>query len=130
MAALPEERREAMEFLDAFIQKSAPSLKPNFHTNMLGYGLFPYQNSKKQTMEWSVISLASQKHHISVYICCAIDGKYIAESHAKELGKVKVGKSCINIKKVEDVNLDALKKVIKLAEKHPGLVGVGASAKK
>jgi uncharacterized membrane protein YGL010W len=26
--------------------------------------------------------------------------------------------------------LDALKKVIKLAEKHPGLVGVGASAKK
>ena len=54
---------------------------------------------------------------------CAVDrGEYIAEKHKKELGKVNVGKSCIRLKKIEDVNLDALKKVLKLAAKSPGLV--------
>jgi len=39
---------------------------------------------------------------------------------------VSVGKSCIRFKKLEDVNLDGLKKVLKIAEKSPGLAGVGA----
>jgi hypothetical protein len=29
-AALPDERREPMDFLDKLIKKSAPKLKPNF----------------------------------------------------------------------------------------------------
>lgn len=128
--AVPPERKEMMEFLHAFIQKSAPKLKPHFAYNMLGYGAFPYKNAKKEMVEWPTIALANQKQYVSVYVCSVIDGKYIAEMHKKELGKVSVGKSCIRFKKIEDVNLDALKKVLKLAEKHPGLVGVGASAKK
>lgn len=128
--ALPPDRREIVEFLDALIQKTAPSLKPNFHTNMLGYGLFPYKNSKKEMMEWPIISLASQKNYISLYVCAVKDGKYIAEMHEKELGKVSVGRSCIRFKKIEDVNLDILKKVIKAAEKNPGLVGAEIGTKK
>jgi hypothetical protein len=33
-----------------------------------------------------------------------------------------VGKSCIRIKKLEDINLPILKQVLKQAEKSPGLV--------
>lgn len=127
---VPPERRELMEFLHEFIQKSAPSLKPHFAANMLGYGSFPYKNYKKEQIEWPVIALANQKQYVSVYVCAVADGKYVAESHAKELGKVSVGKSCIRFKKLEDVKLDVLKKVLKIAEKKPGLAGVGASKKK
>lgn len=130
MAAVPDERKELVQFLHEFIQKFAPSLKPHFAANMLGYGSFSYKNSKKEPMEWPVIALANQKQHVSLYVCAVVDGKYVAESHKGELGKVKVGKSCISIKKLEDVNLDSLKKVLKIAEKKPGLDGVGASAKK
>ncbi len=42
-AMLPKERREPMEFLHKFIQKTAPSLKPNFLYNMPGYGSFKYK---------------------------------------------------------------------------------------
>jgi len=125
LKAVPPERKELMEFLHAFIQKSAPSLKPHFAANMLGYGSFPYTNAKKENVEWPVIALANQKKYVSLYVCAVIDGKYVAETHAKDLGNVSVGKSCIRIKKIEDVNLDALKKVLKIAEKHPGLAGVG-----
>ncbi len=127
LAAVPAERKEAVIFLHSFIQKTAPKLKPHFAYNMLGYGSFPYKNSKKEMMTWPVISLANQKQYISLYVCAVIDGKYIAEAHKKELGKVSVGKSCIRFKKIEDLNLDTLKKVIKLAEKNPGLAGAGKS---
>lgn len=115
--------------LHTLIQKTVPKLKPYFAYNMLGYGAFPYQNYKKEMIEWPVIALASQKQYISVYVCSVINGKYIAEAHKKDLGKVSVGKSCIRFKKLEDVDLPTLKKVLKLAAKNPGLAGVGASKK-
>ncbi|MBI5228130.1 DUF1801 domain-containing protein [Candidatus Micrarchaeota archaeon] len=122
---LPEDRKKQMEFLHKFIQETAPSLKPNFLYNMPGYGSFKYKNNKKEVLDWPTIGLASQKNYISLYLCAIKDGEYIAEKHKKELGKVSVGKSCIRFKKIEDLNLDALKKVIKLAEKSPGLVIAG-----
>ncbi len=129
MDALPAERREPMEFLHDFIQKTAPTLKSHFAYNMLGYGSFLCKNYKKEMIEWPVISLASQKNYISLYVCSVKDGKYLAETHKKELGKAKVGKSCISFKKLDDLNLATLKKVIKAAEKSPGLAGIGANAK-
>lgn len=121
MQALEPERREIVEFIHAFIQKAAPSLKPHFAYNMLGYGSFPYKNYKKEPIEWPVISLASQKQYVSLYVCSVVDGKYLAEKYKKDLGTVSVGKSCIRFKKIEDLNLETLKKVIKEAEKRPGL---------
>jgi uncharacterized protein YdhG (YjbR/CyaY superfamily) len=125
-AALPKERREALTFLHTFIQKTAPSLKSNFIYNMPGYGRFSYRNAKKELLDWPVIALASQKNYISLYICAVDHGEYIAEKNKKELGKVSVGKSCIRFKKIEDLNLKTLAKIIKSAAKSPGLVGVGA----
>lgn len=121
--ALPEERRKSLEFLHKFIQKTAPSLKPNFLYNMPGYGSFKYKNYKKETLEWPTVAVASQKNYISLYICAVDKGEYVAEKYKNELGKVSVGRSCIRFKKIEDINLEGLKKVLKLAEKYPGLVG-------
>jgi hypothetical protein len=127
--ALPQERRKPMEFLHAFIQKTAPTLKPNFIYNMPGYGSFPYKNYKKEMIEWPVIGLANQKNYISLYVCAVENGEYIAEKYKGELGKVNVGKSCIRFKKIEDLNLKALEKVIRIAEKSPGLLGAGEHRK-
>lgn len=124
--ALPADRKEPMDFLHTFIQETVPSLQSHFAYNMLGYGSFKYQNSKKQTLDWPVVSLANQKNYISLYVCAVENGEYVAEKYKSELGKVSVGKSCIRFKKISDLNLDGLKKVLKLAEKSPGLTGIGA----
>ena len=119
---LPPERKEIIQFLHTLIQKTAPSLKPHFAYNMLGYGSFKYKSYKKEILDWPTISLASQKNYISLYVCSVDHNEYIAEKYKDKLGKVSVGKSCIRFKKIEDLNLDTLKTVIKLAEKSPGLV--------
>lgn len=123
LAAVPKERKEIINTLHTFIIKTAPKLKPHFAYNMLGYGSFPYKNYKKEMISWPVISLANQKNYVSVYVCALENGKYLAEKYKKELGKVSVGKSCIRFRKLEDLNLLTLKKVIQAAAKNPGLVG-------
>ena len=127
---IPENRKEIVEFLHDFIQKSATSLKPHFAYNMIGYGKFKYKNYKGEVVDWPIVALANQKNYVSVYVCAVDDGEYLAEKHKSKLGNVSIGKSCIRIKKLEDVNLDTQKKVIKEAEKKPGLVGAGEDKKK
>lgn len=124
--AVPADRQDLIRALHDFIQKSAPMLKPYFAYNMLGYGSFSYKSYKKELMEWPIISLANQKNYVSIYICAIDHGTYVAEKYAKDLGRVNVGKSCIRFKKLEDVHLPTLKKVITFAAKHPGLVGIGS----
>jgi hypothetical protein len=124
LGQVPKERKDLVVFMHEFIQKAAPKLKPHFAYNMLGYGSFPYLNYKKEKILWPVIALANQKNYISLYVCAVDKGEYIAEKHKKELGKVSVGKSCIRFKKLEDVNLPMLKKVLQLAAKSPGLIEV------
>lgn len=123
LLAVPKERQEIVNFLDKFIKKTVPKLKPHLAYNMLGYGKFPYLNYKKEMIDWPIIALANQKQYVSIYVCCVLkdSGEYIAEKYKKELGKVSVGKSCIRFKKIEDLNLPALAKVLKIASKNPGL---------
>ena len=121
--SLSPERREQIEALHALIQKTSPKLKPHFATNMLGYGKFPCRNHKKEIIEWPVIALASLKNYISLYVCAVEGGKWVAEKFKKDLGKVSVGNSCIRFKNISDLDLKTLKKLIKVAEKNPGVVG-------
>ncbi len=118
---VPTERKDAINFLHQFIQKVSPSLKPYFAYNMLGYGAFKTKNYKKETIEWPVVALASQKNYMSLYICAVKDGGYIAEANKDRLGKVSVGKSCIRFKKLEDLHLDVLEEVLITAAESPGL---------
>jgi len=115
-------RRGAIETLDVFIRKHAPKLEPHVMAGMLAYGHYHYKG-KSSEGEWFYIGIANRKSYISLYLCGVIDGKYIAETHKKELGKVSVGKSCIQFKKLEDLNLGELKVCIKelLSKKSRGV---------
>lgn len=129
LSAVPDERKDVINFFHTFIQKAAPKLKPHLAYNMLGYGSFPYKNYKGDMIQWPIVALANQKNYVSVYVCAIDNGVHIAEKYKKELGKVSVGKSCIRFKKQEDVHLPMLKKVIQQAAKKPGLVGAGEHRK-
>jgi hypothetical protein len=122
LKALPKERQEILKVLDALIRRSSPKFKPYFAHNMIGYGKFPYLNYKKEKGMWPIVALASQKNYVSIYVCAVEKGHYLAEQYKKKLGKVSVGRSCIRLKKLEDVHLPALRTLLKAAAKRPGLV--------
>lgn len=113
------EREPQLRELDALIRKTAPNLGEPILTEgmastMIGYGMMPYQSKSMKTPgEWPLVILAAQKNYISLYLCALDNGVYIAEKYQKELGKVSVGKSCIRFKKLEDLNLETTKKLLK-----------------
>ena len=120
---IPEARKTDIYFLHNFIQKAVPKLKVYYASNMIGYGSFYYLDSKKQKKDWPIISLANQKNYITIYVCTLIKDKVAAEKYKKELGKLTNSITCIRFKKIEEINMETLKTVLKLAEKNPGVAG-------
>jgi len=116
---LEEPRKSQTGTIHEFILKTVPKLKPFIISGMIGYGKYHYKYPSGREGEWAVILLASQKNYISLYACGVKDGKYVAEIHKKDFPKASIGKSCIRFKKVEDIDLDALAKVLKESEENP-----------
>ena len=88
---------------------------------MLGYYLphsvYPdgYHCDARQPLPFA--SLASQKNHIGIYLFCVYTSPeaqdWLVREWKKTGKKLDMGKSCIRIKKLEDVPLDVLGKLIK-----------------
>jgi len=121
LSMIPDDRKKDFDFIHNFIQKSVPSLKPYFATNMIGYGTFYYLDNKNQKKDWPIIALANQKNYISIYVCAIIRDKSSVEGFKTGLGKRSKGIGCIRFEKIDEINLDTLKQVLKLAEENPGL---------
>jgi hypothetical protein len=109
------DRGPILRELDKVIRKAAPKLKPFFIETPtmagLAYGSYHYKYASGREADWPVIGLGVQKNHLSLYVCVAKNGQYLAEIYRESLGKVSCGKSCIRFKKIEDLNLDVVRKL-------------------
>jgi hypothetical protein len=114
LAAIQEPRQADMLRLHALIQKAAPKLPPAMVSGMIGYGSYHYKYASGREGDWPIIALASNKNYISVYVCASEDGQYVAERHKDELPKASIGKSCIRFKRLSDIDLKALERIIKI----------------
>lgn len=117
-AKAPAARRADLEALDAVIRKAAPRFEPYLAGKMLGYGRYRYRYESGREGESCRVGLAVTASGISLYVTAVDgDGEWLAEQAAESLGKVSVGKSCVRIKRLADVDLAALKKLIARAAK-------------
>ena len=88
---------------------------------MIGFGQYHYKSEKsRQEGDWPLVGFSPRKAAISFYVYSGCPGQ---EDLLKDLGKFKMGKGCIYVNKLSDINLDILKKMMKLTidflqEKH------------
>lgn len=75
---------------------------------IIGYGRYSYTRPNGQSVEWFVVGLAQQKNYISVYVSAVEGDEYLSEKYGAGLGKVKVGKSSISFKSLDDIDLAKL----------------------
>ena len=124
LAALPEDRRHALEVLRATILKNlGKGFEEGIQYGMIGYfvphSVYPngYHCDPRQPLPFA--SIASQKSHIGIYLFCIYTEEGEAERFREEwlaTGKrLDMGKSCVRVKKIEDVPLDVLGRAIKRA---------------
>ncbi len=128
LATLPDDRREAMTAVHKAIRKTVPKLTPyvtaGMGTPIIGYGKYRYKSASGREGEWFLIGLGVGKTGFSLHICAGDKSGYLAEKNAANLGKVKTGRSCINFKKLEDLNLKTAMDLVKKAERAGGINAV------
>ena len=79
--------------------------------SIIGFGSYHYKSEKsRQEGDWPLVGFSPRKNAISLYV---YTGGANQEDLLKDLGKFKMGKACIYIKKLSDINQDALKKIMK-----------------
>lgn len=129
LASLPDDHRATMTAVHKAILKAVPKQKPYVSAGMglglIGYGKYRYRSASGREGEWFLIGLAAGKAYYSLHICAGgHEEGYSVEKNAKKLGKVKCGRSCINFKKLEDLNLAEAMKLVKHAAKVGGINAV------
>ena len=111
--AIDEPRRSDIELLDKLISLLAPkNSERKLWGSIIGYDSYRYKYASGREGDWMKVGLASQKNYISVYICATNPKGYIAEQYKSKFPKASIGRSCIRFKRLEDIDLDVLKKVI------------------
>ncbi len=122
--SLPAEFRQSIRQLDQIISAIMVGHSPvlwegtlwgGTEQAIIGYGDYTITQSRGKKSEWFMVGLAIQKRYISIYINAVEDGQYVAEKYRSKLGKVKVGKSSISFKQLEDLDIDTLKKLVSIA---------------
>ena len=109
-----DSKRKDIETLVSLINKITGK-KPKLWGTIIGFGKYNYRRkNSKEDLEWFNIGLASRKANITLYLTCYLE----KEPLVKKLGKVKLGKGCIYINKLEDVDLNVLKKLITKYKSH------------
>lgn len=74
---------------------------------MIGFGKYHYKSERStQEGDWLLVGFSPRKAAISLYV---YSGYPEHEYLLKDLGKFKMGKACIYIKKLSDINIPALK---------------------
>lgn len=89
--------------------------------NIVGFGEYHYKYESGREGDSMRTGFAPRAQNISVYI---MPGFEPFSDELTKLGKHKVGKSCLYIKRLSDIDVDVLRNIIKksldiMAEKYP-----------
>ena len=122
LAALPEDRRRAIKALRTVIRKNLDkpikeSIEGHFLSYSLPHSVYPHGYHCNPDQPLPFVSIASQKNHIGLYLFCVYTQADGPERFKKEWlatgKKLDMGKSCVRVKKLDDIALEVVGKAIK-----------------
>ncbi len=107
---LPENRRSDILWLVQQME-TISKRKPKLWGSIIGFGRLYYRYPTGNDGYMPMIALSNRKQAITLYLSFDLE----KESELENLGTFKIGKSCLYIKKLADVNLKVLTIIIKKA---------------
>lgn len=84
--------------------------------SIIGFGSYHYKSDKsRQEGDWPLLGFSPRKAALSLYVYTGCSGQ---DELLKELGKFKMGKACIYVKKLADIDQEILKKIMRSTMDH------------
>lgn len=109
VANTEQKRKDSFEILN--LMQDFTGYEPKMWGNsIIGFGSYHYKSERSsQEGDWFLVGFSPRKAAISLYVYTGCSGQ---EDLLKDLGKFKMGKSCIYVKKLSAINQNALKKLM------------------
>ncbi len=104
-----QKKKDSFELLA--LMRDFTGFKPKmWGPSIIGFGSYHYKSERsRQEGDWPLVGFSPRKAAISLYV---YSGCPVQEDLLKDLGKFKMGKSCIYVKKLSDIDQEVLKKLI------------------
>jgi hypothetical protein len=103
--------RKADGFKLLKIMKEVTQEKPvMWGTSIIGFGTFHYKYASGREIDWMKVGFSPRKRSFTLYLTPGLDE---IDDLREELGKHRVGKGCLYINKLTDVDTVVLKQIIK-----------------
>ena len=113
---IPDKERRDDCFAIAKMMEEATGAKPKmWGPSIVGFGSFHYKYDSGREGDWLLTGFSPRKNDLTLYLMMGF------EKHRElmeQLGKHKTGKSCLYIKRLDDIHVPTLKKLIKASLKQ------------
>ena len=78
--------------------------------SIVGFGTYHYKYASGREADWMLTGFSPRKQNLTLYIMSGFDHE---DELMGRLGKYKTGKSCLYLKKLDDVDLDVLREMVR-----------------
>ncbi len=105
----PKKREDGYRLLDLFTETTGYEAKM-WGPSIIGFGSYHYQYATGHEGDAPLVGFSPRKAKISLYLA---QGEPERENALERLGKHKTGKACVYVNKLDDIDLDVLKEMIR-----------------
>jgi len=107
-----EKKRKDSKKLNTLFKKITGEKAVMWGSSIVGYGTYHYKYASGREGDWMITGFSPRAQALTIYI---MPGYQFPEYKAllSKLGPHKLGRSCLYIKKLEDIHLPTLEKIIK-----------------
>ena len=114
--SIPDDgQRSDSRVLLELLQKATKTEPKMWGDSIIGLGSYQYRYESGRALEWFQIGFSPRKQNLTLYIMPGF-ARY-GELMGK-LGKYKIGKSCLYINKLSDIDLATLRELIESSVAH------------
>jgi len=104
-------REDALVLLDLMGRVTGHEAKM-WGPSMVGFGRFHYEYETGRSGDWFMVGFSPRKANQVIYL---MPGYLELQDQLARLGKHRIGKSCLYINKLADVDIDVVEEMVKFA---------------
>jgi uncharacterized protein DUF1801 len=114
--SIPDQQRRNDCFALLELMKQATQAEPRmWGSSIVGFGSYHYKYASGREGEAPLTGFSPRKQNLTLYILAGFEAY---DELLKKLGKHTVGKACLYIKRLADVDLAALKQLVEQSVTH------------
>ena len=114
--AVPDNKKRVDSFRVMQLMQEVTGEEPTmWGTSIVGYGDYHYRYESGREGDWFLVGFSPRKQNLTLYIMSGFD-EY--DELIGKLGKYKMGKACIYVNKLEDLDEQVLRKLVKKSADH------------